>query len=229
MRANTQPSHIPGGNRHCVLMFSGGRDSSLAAVRLHQQAYNLTLVTMCSDHLYGIEAVRERLREIRRILPRGTQWHLIRQPEELRTDTSFYEKTCLPCHHAYVVAAVAVTKALTATALAFGYAGYQNTWPEQTPLAVTSLREALTRHGINLLLPVYDLASREEAQAELHRHRLSTEALEQKCLLQVNNVALPADLLRAQIALWEHAIKESLSKLDLVQFNTLETATLATV
>ena len=226
MQSDTSPRDF-GGNRHCVLMFSGGRDSTVAALRLNQLGYKLTLVTICSDHLYGIDAVRARLREIRGTLPLDTHWHLIRQPDELRTDTSFYEQTCLPCHHAYVVAAVAITRSLCAKALAFGYAGYQNTWPEQTPLAVSRLRHALGEQDIELLLPVYDLASREDAQTELEHHHLSVRALEQKCMQQVNNVALPPDRLRVQIALWERAINDSLSKVDLVHLNTLENTTLA--
>ena len=229
MPSDTPASQIPGRNQHCVLMFSGGRDSTLAALRLHQQGYNLTLVTICSDHLQGIDSVRARLREIRRILPGHTQWLRIRQPKELRTDTSFYETTCLPCHHAYVVVAVAVAVSLAVTTLAFGYAGYQNTWPEQTPTAISHLRATLGRHGIDLLLPVYDLASRQEAQTELGRQHLSIDALEQKCSQQIDNVALSPDRLQSQIALWERAIGESLSKLTLLELNTLETSTLASV
>ena len=210
----------------CVLMFSGGRDSTLAALRLHDQGYRLTLVTVSSDHLFGINAVRSRLREIRKILPADTEWRMIRQPEELRTDTSFYEKTCLPCHHAYVVVATAVGMFLNARALAFGYATYQNTWPEQTPMATTRLREVLFGVGIQLLLPVYDLASREQAQNELEGHGISRDSLEQKCVRQVNNVELSDEKLSEQIALWERAIKASLSVLRLVEINTLETKTL---
>lgn len=224
---NRQPDFF--GNRHCVLMFSGGRDSTVAALRLHQRGYKLTLVTICSDHLYGMDAVRARLHELRRSLPLDTRWQLIRQPEELRTDTSFYEKTCLPCHHAYVVSAAAVTRSLRARAVAFGYARYQNTWPEQTPQAVARLRDTLGRHGIELLLPVYDLVSREEAQSELKRYQLSMAALEQKCMQQVDNVELPPDRLSLQIALWDRAINGSLSKLGLVELNTLESTTLATL
>ena len=213
----------------CVLMFSGGRDSTLAAVRLHDQGYRLTLVTVCSNHLFGINAVRRRLREVGKILPADTQWHRIRQPEELSTDTSFYEMTCLPCHHAYVVVAAAVATFLNAKALAFGYTGYQNTWPEQTPMAVTRLRDILHRQGIQLLLPVYDLASREQAQNELKGHGISQDSLEQKCIQQVNNVALSDERLSKQITLWERAIEASLSDLRLVKINTLESTTVAAI
>ena len=61
------------------------------------------LVTVTSTHLVGMEQVRQRLKELARLLPKDTPWIHVRQPEELKTDTSFYDRTCLPCHHAYVV------------------------------------------------------------------------------------------------------------------------------
>jgi hypothetical protein len=210
----------------CVLMFSGGRDSSLAALRLAASGPAPTLVTISSDHLFGLEAVRIRLRELRRFLPGSTRWLRIDQPRQLATDTSFYEQTCLSCHHAYVVAAAAVGRSLGATRLAFGYTGYQSDWPEQTPLATGRLGAVLADYGIRLELPVFDLTSREEVQAQLERAGLSPEALEQKCSRQVTNVKLDDVRLAAQIALWENAIRCSMDALDTIPMAIVEDTTL---
>ncbi|HVB80636.1 MAG TPA: hypothetical protein VNE82_11915, partial [Candidatus Binataceae bacterium] len=43
--------NLPQTERACVLMFSGGRDSTLAALRLSKESTSLTLVTVTSDHL----------------------------------------------------------------------------------------------------------------------------------------------------------------------------------
>jgi hypothetical protein len=203
-------------------MFSGGRDSTLAAMRLMQQGVSLTLVTITSDHLHGIEAVKRRLAEFKSKLPENTEWILIKQPTELHTDTSFYKQTCLSCHHAYVVVAGVVAKALGIFNLAFGYAGYQNSWPEQTPLAVSRLSQVLSESGISLLLPVYDLSSRSMTDAELISLGLSHEALEQKCSRQVSNIALNDADLRQQIDLWESAIRESIAKIGLIDASIIE-------
>ena len=212
-------THTPTG-KHCVLMFSGGRDSTLAALRLHKEGHNITLITVKSDHLYGIESVHHRLRELRNILPANTPWLAIEQPSQLRTDTSFYEMTCLPCHHAYVVIAAALSLRLKASALSFGYAGYQNTWPEQTPLATSRLRAVLRRHNIDLHLPVYNIDSRQQVIDELGAFGVTADSLEQKCLQQVHNIELSEDKLTAQIALWEQAIEESINKLHLIEIAT---------
>ncbi len=195
----------------CIVMFSGGRDSTLAALRLHRARSRVALVTVSSGHLVGIDRVKRRLAELAQILPAQTACLQVRQPADLRTDVSFYDQTCLPCHHAYVVVSAAIAATFGARRLAFGYAGYQSDWPEQTPLAVSRLEAVLARHGIALELPVYDLASRSAAKAELTEAGLSDEALEQKCLRQVTNVALDEQHLTQQVNRWEDAIDRSLT------------------
>ena len=175
MYPKSLPQTHPSNSKQCVLMFSGGRDSTLSALRLHKEGYNITLITVTSNHLYGISSVHRRLRELRTILPANTPWLLIQQPSQLRTDTSFYEMTCLPCHHAYVVIAAALSLRLKTSSLAFGYAGYQNTWPEQTPLATSRLRSVLRRHNIELHLPVYNLYSRQQVVDELRAFGVITD------------------------------------------------------
>ncbi len=112
-----------------VLMFSGGRDSTVGALRMHEQGLAPILVTVSSWHLAGIERVQERVREIRRSLSIRLPWLVVRQPGELRVDTSFYEQTCLPCHHAYVVAGAVIA----AKPLASGALGLRSVHPAAMP------------------------------------------------------------------------------------------------
>jgi hypothetical protein len=214
------------GAERCILMFSGGRDSTLASLRLQEEGHRLVLVTVTSSHLVGISRVRQRLGELGRLVDPETPWIQVRQPEHLCTDTSFYKRTCLPCHHAYVVVSAILAKQAGAKKLAFGYAGYQQTWPEQTPLAVSRLRAVLRRHGMDLLLPVYDLPTRDAAITLLQSYGLSADALEQKCTRQVSNVALSDASLHQQIDLWERAIEESLTSMSRVRFEILDSCTI---
>jgi hypothetical protein len=115
---------------------------------------------------------------------------------------------------------------MKARRLAFGYTAYQSDWPEQTPLAVTRLRAALSDYGIELDLPVADLASREEAEVALGALNLSPTSLEQKCSRQVTNVALDEERLRAQVSLWEGAIRRSMDELDSIPTAIIEDTTL---
>ena len=213
----------------CLLMFSGGRDFTLAALRLNLAGSSLVLVTITSDHLHGIERVRRRLLELSRLLPLETRWIRVRQPSELLTDISFYEPTCLPCHHAYVVVSGVLARSMVLRRLAFGYVGYQASWPEQTEFATSRLRAVLATHKISLELPVYDITSRDAAIAELALNGLSTEALEQKCSHQVTNVSLAQDRLRQQVDLWENAINRSMAAIDDIAIEVLDDTTLGNI
>src|SRR3546814_10606496 len=114
---------------------------------------------------------------MRDLLPEGTRWLRINQPKDLATDTSFYAQTCLSCHHAYVVVAAAVARSVGSKNLAFGYAAYQSDWPEQSPLATARLSSVLNDYGIQLHLPVIDLASRAEADARSEEHTSALQSL----------------------------------------------------
>jgi hypothetical protein len=80
----------------CLVMFSGGRDSTIVALCLSRRSVAVRLVTVSSGHLFGIERVSKRIRELQPFLPAATLWMQVKQPLDLRTDTSFYEMTCLP-------------------------------------------------------------------------------------------------------------------------------------
>ncbi|WP_293826855.1 hypothetical protein [uncultured Brevundimonas sp.] len=203
-------------------MFSGGRDSTLAALELARASKPITLVTITSNHLIGSNRVTARLKELAPHLSPQTKWFRLRQPVNLGVDVSFYEKTCLPCHHAYVATAGAVARLLGCKTIAFGYASYQSDWPEQTPAAIASLRRALGVAAINLELPVWELASRDEAISLLTQSGLSGNSLEQKCLQQIRNVKLDPDRLSEQITLWEQAITASLRDNPSVELDILE-------
>lgn len=195
-----------------LLLFSGGRDSTLAALRLHEAGHPLMLVTISADHLFGLNNVERRLREIAPTLPDDTQWLQIVQPNLRGTQHFFHRQTCLPCQTAYVVIAVNVARQAGIDKIALGYASYQAGWPEQGPEAKRLLGQTLTRHGFELMLPVYEIESRASASQELKRRGVSELALEQKCIRQVNNVELQGTELLRQLELWATAIDDELSK-----------------
>jgi len=187
---------------NCVLLFSGGRDSAIAATRLARTFSKLTLVTVTSEHLIGIEAVHERLRELRRLVP-VAEWLHVAQPRlNGNRDHEHDHQTCLPCHLAYAAVGAAVTRRGASSDLAFGYVRYQADWPEQTPEAVDLLRHELGLTDRTLHLPVYDLDKKADAVAELARLGLTETALEQKCQLQKFHINLGRKQLRRRLQQW---------------------------
>jgi hypothetical protein len=133
-----------------ILMFSGGRDSTLAALRLHRAGYSLKLITITADHLFGLNSVERRLHEIAPLLHPDTEWLQIPQPALRGTQHLFHQQTCLPCQSAYVVTGVNMARQSSARKLALGYASYQAGWPEQGPQAKVVLEHTLKQHDIEL-------------------------------------------------------------------------------
>ena len=204
-------------DKSCVVMFSGGRDSTLAALSLHEAGYRLVLVTVSSPHLVGMDRVKQRLVELRRSLPAATGWINVAQPGGVvPMPAGFSDRTCLPCQEAYVLTGYKMARDRGINDLALGYAGYQAAWPEQTPEATARLRQILEDRGVTLHLPVYGLRTKTEAIRSLAEHGLSRESLEQKCTKQVSNIALEGDALHQQLALWETLLTDSLNAIDRV-------------
>ena len=85
----------------CIVMFSGGRDSTLAALRLFEKKCRLFLVTVTSDHLFGIDSVKRRLDEFRVKLGVRATWIHVAQPTCFEAAMLTAHRTCLPCHAAY--------------------------------------------------------------------------------------------------------------------------------
>jgi hypothetical protein len=190
-------------------MFSGGRDSSLAAARLATIQEHILLVTMVSDHLVGLDRVEERLVELSRCGVRGT-WLAVRQPDLAIGPILRESKTCLPCQLSYAFAGAGIAKLVGSHSVAFAYTDYQATWPEQTPLAISILQKAYLQIGLSLQLPVRDLASKGAAVDGLRAYRMSPVALEQKCLRAIQCVAPTSTELSSAIAMWSAALEEIL-------------------
>jgi hypothetical protein len=214
----------------CVLLFSGGRDSTIAAVRLSQVFERLVLVTVTTGHLIALHNVRRRLAELKIHLPQHSEWiHAVASSEStMRQYISKIDaprpvsqgtkevESCLPCHLAYFRIALSIAVKVDAHFVAAGYTVYQSEWLEQTPYAIAQLKSILKRIGKELLLPSHDLKSKEEAQAFLREHNLTESALEQKCLKQqFNDTAVAPEVASAEIEAWGATLEHSLTSQSL--------------
>ena len=226
------PEHTTSSGKVCVVMFSGGRDSTLAALRLLRRKYRLLLITVTSDHLTGIHLVRRRLDEFRLKLAMRATWIHVVQPPRFASAMRTGHRNCLPCHAAYFGLGLRFALDNKAPNVAFGYTEYQSNWLEQTPQAIKILRHHLKTHGLELLLPAFDLSSKAEAVRELRSAGLNPDALEQKCLVQqFNNTLCPAEL-TAELARWDQALERTFQlaqqeNLQVIQRITLDSTGLS--
>lgn len=191
----------------CILLFSGGRDSTLSAVYLARRYEYLYLTTVKSVHLKGIENVYRRLGELQPFLKGKCTWELYRKIENLPV-ARLRPTTCLPCHAYYIALMQNLAVAGKIENVSLGYVGYQNCWEEQSEYAKQSLRRYLEEAGLNLLLPVEQIARKEEMKELLKEQGLTEDALEQKCLKSSFNVRLEETEIREQVDAWIASIRE---------------------
>ena len=209
-----------------VLLFSGGRDSTIAAVRLAKELRKLTLVTITSGHLVALGNVKSRLHELSSILPENTEWvHAVVKQEPLTFDSLLSLshslpmpemprdlKSCLPCHLSYIRIAFEVANREKAKYIATGYTSYQSNWLEQTPHAITRLRQVLKKHSIELLLPSLPVLSKEDARGVLRSYNLSDDSLEQTCLKQqFNDQLVTMDEMTREVDVWAEHLDQALA------------------
>jgi hypothetical protein len=135
-------------------------------------------------------AVQQRLRELRQHLPSATRWMQVSAtPSEPLGDGE--NLNCLRCQLSYLTAGVAIAQSVSAMAVAFGDAGYQSDWPEQTPEAQAVFTHELQRLGLIALFPIADIASKQDCKAELTRHGLTAQALEKEPPSAIQRRAVP--------------------------------------
>ena len=185
-----------------IILFSGGRDSTLATVYAAKQFQHLSLVTIKSVHLIELENVYDRLKELQPIVYDKCSWELYKKNESI-PHSRLKNITCLPCHAYYVALAMCLCKDRNIPTLGIGYVGYQKCWEEQSDYAKESLRNYLRKKNIELFLPVEHIYSKEEAKKQLSSVGLCKESKEQKCLKAKFNRPLRNDSeKREQIDEW---------------------------
>jgi hypothetical protein len=183
----------------CIQMFSGGRDSTLAAIRQARSWQKLVLVTVTAQDLKGLERVNQRLIELKPYLLGNTEWLNIKLPFELVKIQHSKSITCLSCHHSYLVIGAIIAEKYKANHLSLGYTSYQSNWTEQTPYAIKNLRTIMDSIGLKVILPAHDITSKENANKELQTYDLSEVSLEQKCVKQLIDPNLKGDLLHQEV------------------------------
>lgn len=194
-------------NEKCILLFSGGRDSTLSSVLLSKQFEYIHLITIKSVHLKGLENVYTRLKILQPFLQEKCSWELYRKIENIPLKR-LKITTCLPCHAYYIALLQCLARSQNIKNVSLGYVGYQNCWEEQSPYAKKSLREYLANKGINLILPVEDIQTKDDMKQALKDLGLPEEASEQKCLKSSFNIPLNPSEIEEQVDAWILSIEQ---------------------
>ena len=173
-----------------VLLFSGGRDSTLAAALLACQGYRLHLLTFDNGALINDELTDLRYREFEARFP-GAVVSRQKMPSfglfknialvTLEDDVRRFHTNliCMGCKMAMHTLSLIYCLENRIRLIADGYTGYQKDWVEQMPAAIRRFHQ---EYGVRYINPVYDFTSKEHVKSKLFDLGLSPKPLEGACL-----------------------------------------------
>jgi diphthamide synthase (EF-2-diphthine--ammonia ligase) len=174
-------------NKRVVVLFSGGRDSSLTTCLLHQRGCSVELLTTSSGESFGEELVSYRVEELRTALNAELPWSRISTPGLFRSvaiadiERDFQQWSTnliiLGAQFASLTEGVVHCLRNEVDTLAAGYVKYEQDYHEQSPAAVAWFTEFCASFGIHLKLPVYDYTSADHVKYALLNFGVSTKSL----------------------------------------------------
>lgn len=173
-----------------VLLFSGGRDSSLAACRLAAQGRGVRLLTFESGAGWTArDVIALRVEELRAAFPGAIKTHqtikslgLFRDIaiQDIEEDFETYGRDLILLGSALTAFTMGLGYCLThdLDSLASGFTRYQEHFPEQRPEAVEWFRRRARGWNVNYLTPTLEIDSKDDVKQQLVRFQVSTKSLE---------------------------------------------------
>ena len=183
-------------NNDCLLMYSGGKDSTLAAIRLYNAGYNVHFIHFDNGHMrdqdkpyltfqktfnkdqdyyfdYELSSV-----DIKQLFEEYYgEWSYLIDNQELLS-----EIRCLSCRMAMYTKLLQIAKEKGYKYVAEGARISQKFMLEQIPI-ITRLKDLASSQGIKLLLPVLYVDDDQEEIDELLANNHSSKTWESKCLI----------------------------------------------
>lgn len=176
-----------------TLLFSGGRDSSLACCVLANKGYKIHLLTFNNGATIRLDLAEHRYKELndkfsdailrKKIIPSYGLFKDIAL-KNLEKDFERYETNliCMGCKLSMHVLSLIYCLENKIHIIADGYTDYQKKWIEQMPEAIEAVRKFHGEYDITYINPVYNEISKEQVKEKLLRFGLSTKSLEGTCL-----------------------------------------------
>lgn len=172
-----------------AVMFSGGRDSTLAAAYYAERGCAVHLLTFENGSHQAIEIVRSRVKELRSRWPEEVRiWNILSCSKALRdialmtltADVRLYgeQLVCLGSAFAMVARSIDYCVSRSVPTLAVGYAAYQRHYPEQSPAAIQFFAAFAKEYHVDFRCPGQSRETEEEAKVMLDALGLSPKALE---------------------------------------------------
>lgn len=174
---------------HAAVLFSGGRDSSLAACLLAQKGVLVHLITLFNGAAVKGDISDYRYEELRSAFPcnivaRVTlpSYSLFRRVAlaDIEGDFAKYKKNLILVGDAVASHTEVIIYCLRngISTMASGFTKHESHYPEQLPKVVELFREFVSEYGISYLTPVFDYESVNQVKYRLFDFGISTKSLE---------------------------------------------------
>jgi 7-cyano-7-deazaguanine synthase in queuosine biosynthesis len=172
-----------------AVMFSGGRDSSLAACLHASQGRKIHLINCDNGVSIGRNLVDVRIAEIQSRFP-DTNFIVAKIPVyglfrrialvDLDADFTKYGQSLIVLGSQLAMHTHAAVYCLEhhIDELCSGFSGYQHHFPEQMPLAVSEMAKFLVEYRIRYETPIKEFASEDDVKYRLFDFGISTKSLE---------------------------------------------------
>lgn len=216
-----------------LLMLSGGRDSYLSACRLVEAGYVVHMITYdngCISDIEHTKIVADRIiskyganqAKFAGIYGITSSLYRLQKAflyQEIQKSSQEYpnlrpaQMPCLACHTGMYIQSIAYCRAHGISKLAEGSRKVQGFFVE-LPEMVKRYKILAQQHGIELLLPVYDLTDNWERKQELADFGFIPKSAEPQCWLgyPLGN-ELNSDEIKSLLAYYDHAIAPQLPSL----------------
>lgn len=179
-----------------LLLYSGGKDSTLSAIRLHNAGYNVHFIHFDNGHMKDQD--KPYLTYRKTFSPEdGYYFSYLHKNCDIKclfnclfsNYNSFKDNSeltseirCLSCRMAMYIEAIRIAKKEGFKYLAEGARTSQKFMLEQRPI-LKRVKDIASSYGIELLLPVLDLSDDQEEINELIANGYSSKTWESKCLI----------------------------------------------
>ena len=192
--------HLQRTDKDVLLLYSGGKDSTLAAIRLRNQGYNVHFVHFDNGSMrdedkpyltfqnsFGLKNgyyfdYSLHSRDVSKNFQDFFEKWAIEKGDTLEHGTMTSEVRCLSCRMAMYVEALCIAKAKGFSYIAEGARISQKFMLEQEAM-INRLKDLAKRYGIELMFPVLTLEDDETEKRELIENGFSSKGWESKCLL----------------------------------------------
>ncbi len=197
-------------HKEVAILFSGGRDSSLAACIYALKGYKVHLLSFLSGIGIKSEISDYRFEELKILFPNNIDkrifiptFGLFRHVAILNIEDDFarYKFNLILVGEKLAMHASAVVYCLknNITLLADGTSGYQESMPEQMPEAIKEFQEFSSEYGIDYVTPIRGFLSENEVKYTLMEIGISTKSLEGISIFAESFSKPQPDILKAYI------------------------------